>query len=617
MRAQSRGREGTADDRPAGNDRTGPAPRAARSAPPRQGAVSPGNAADLQASIGNAAVARAVRRQREREQEREQGSEGGGSAVSAPRSLVHDVLRRPGRPLAEPLRAEMEERLGADFSDVRVHTGATAQRSAAEIGARAYTSGRDVVIGAGGGDKHTLAHELTHVIQQRGGPVSGTDTGAGLALSDPSDAFEQAAEANATRVMARRPAPGAAPAPDRRTAAGAAAPVQRMLGFETEVSLPVEDAQGRKYEGDTDLAESTREDFKVVSDKRALDDGSGYSNLEFVTGAVKVVGSANETGPERLDRLVDEIRTVRDAFYRAADKTPLADMGLALAVLPEGQGARVAPELGYTEHAGRAGLGDGLFVHYSVGVPLKGMPLFFDHLRAAAPDVQGAPNRRARFRFTQARDFAAEVVELYTQEQGTSKKRRREDTDALDGYCQLFFMQIAAVADYLAEDQDIGQIKNLTAVLSRSRLSDVRGLLDPGFQTFLAGHGEGIVDILARYQEDSGDGRTLEFREESTRQIDGDPVSLLSFAMSALTGAPPVDQQSVFGGMNQIAPHEEEGATMIPFEIRTMGAVMKTWDDLKAELRDLARWAEEAYRHTRGQAGDSSRRRTGAGPDAR
>ncbi|NEE20089.1 DUF4157 domain-containing protein, partial [Streptomyces sp. SID7499] len=71
--------------------------------------------------------------------------------------------------------------------------------SATEIGARAYTSGNHVVIGTGGTDKHTLAHELTHVIQQRQGPVAGTDNGTGLKVSEPSDRFEREAEANATR----------------------------------------------------------------------------------------------------------------------------------------------------------------------------------------------------------------------------------------------------------------------------------------------------------------------------------------------------------------------------------------------------------------------------------
>ncbi|MEU2230927.1 eCIS core domain-containing protein [Streptomyces vietnamensis] len=583
--------------------------------------MSLGRAGALQAAIGNAAVARAVQRERHTHD-----ADCGHGQDAAPRSLVPDVLRRPGRPLAEPLRREMEDRLGADFSDVRVHTGATAQRSAAEIGARAYTAGSNVVIGPGGADKHTLAHELTHVIQQRSGPVSGTDNGAGLALSDPSDAFERAAEANARRVMSGPPVQRAPVRRESATAepglpgrAGDGAPVQRMLGFETEVSLPVQDSAGHNYPGDTDLAQSTREDFKVVSDKRLLGAGrkGTYSNIEFVTGAVEVVGPQSESGRERLVRLVDEIRRVREGFYAAADRTPLAGMALDLQILREGADARVAPGVGYPEEAGSPGNGDGLFVHYSVGVPLRGMPLFFDHLRQAAPDVPGAPSRRARFRLAQAEDFAADIVKLYEENkaQYASKKRKREvETDELNGYAQLFFMQIAAVADYLAEDRDSGQIKNLTAVLSRSRLSDVRALLAEEFRAFLTGTAEKVVDVLAGYQEKPGQGdRELEFREQATREIDGNPVSLIDFARSAIHGETRVDQQSVFGGMNQIAPHKEAGSTMVPFEIRTMGSNKKTWDELKTELDSLAQWAEEAYQHDRGQSNPSNRARGGSG----
>ncbi|WP_018681898.1 DUF4157 domain-containing protein [Actinokineospora enzanensis] len=124
-----------------------------------------------------------------------------GNQALAEGDLVHSVLSESGRPLDTPVREEMESRMGEDFSDVRVHTDTSAQRSAEEIGARAYTSGNHVVAGAGGLDKHTLAHELTHVVQQRSGPVAGTDNGSGLSISDPSDAFERAAEANAHRVM--------------------------------------------------------------------------------------------------------------------------------------------------------------------------------------------------------------------------------------------------------------------------------------------------------------------------------------------------------------------------------------------------------------------------------
>jgi Domain of unknown function (DUF4157) len=151
----------------------------------------------LQRTMGNRAVSRLLA-----DAPTADGSPRRPGARTVQRSLVHEVLRSGGRPLPGSLREEMEGRLGADFSDVRLHTGDAAQRSAAEIGARAYTSGSHVVIGAGAGDKHTLAHELTHVIQQRQGPVAGSDNGSGLRVSDPSDRFEREAEAGAIRAMA-------------------------------------------------------------------------------------------------------------------------------------------------------------------------------------------------------------------------------------------------------------------------------------------------------------------------------------------------------------------------------------------------------------------------------
>lgn len=135
------------------------------------------------------------------------GHKAGPQAEDAPvqRSTVPDVLRAPGRPLDDAVRTDMEARLGADFSDVRIHDNSAARASAAEIGARAYTSGNNVVLGDGGNDWHTLAHELTHVIQQRQGPVSGTENGAGLSISDPSDRYEREAEDTAHRVMSQSP----------------------------------------------------------------------------------------------------------------------------------------------------------------------------------------------------------------------------------------------------------------------------------------------------------------------------------------------------------------------------------------------------------------------------
>ncbi len=158
------------------------------------------------------------------------------SLVNEERSPVLDVISGGGRPLDEPVRTDMESRLGADFGDVRVHTGDAAHASAASVQAHAYTVGSNVVFQRDRFDTSStegrtmLAHELTHVVQQRSGPVDGTATGNGVSVSDPSDRFEREAAANADRAIS---AP--APAPAQRDVDPSAAPaVQREAEEEEE-----------------------------------------------------------------------------------------------------------------------------------------------------------------------------------------------------------------------------------------------------------------------------------------------------------------------------------------------------------------------------------------------
>ncbi|MEO5558131.1 MAG: DUF4157 domain-containing protein [Dokdonella sp.] len=83
-----------------------------------------------------------------------------------------------GRPLDAPARHFMERRFDRDFSGVRVHTDSSAADSAERIQAHAYTFGNDIVFGAGryspdtSAGQRLLAHELTHVVQQRAGRSS-------------------------------------------------------------------------------------------------------------------------------------------------------------------------------------------------------------------------------------------------------------------------------------------------------------------------------------------------------------------------------------------------------------------------------------------------------------
>ena len=106
-----------------------------------------------------------------------------------------------GVPLAGAQRRRLESAFADSFPEVRLHHGSEAARLSRALGARAFTYGSDVVFGAhqyapgtASGDA-LLAHELAHVLQQRGAGPSGLQAqGAGL---------EHQADQAAADVMAR------------------------------------------------------------------------------------------------------------------------------------------------------------------------------------------------------------------------------------------------------------------------------------------------------------------------------------------------------------------------------------------------------------------------------
>lgn len=159
----------------------------------RPGALNAEAVTRLQRAAGNAGVGSLLG-----EDQQQQGS-----------PVLDVVGSGGGQPLDERTRTDMETSLGQDFGGVRVHTGATASRSAESVQANAYTVGNDIVFRGGGyqpdtpSGRHLLAHELTHVVQQRSGPVDGTPTAGGVSVSDPGDRFEQAAEQVADQVVQR------------------------------------------------------------------------------------------------------------------------------------------------------------------------------------------------------------------------------------------------------------------------------------------------------------------------------------------------------------------------------------------------------------------------------
>ncbi|MGF1487524.1 MAG: DUF4157 domain-containing protein [Prochloraceae cyanobacterium] len=83
-----------------------------------------------------------------------------------------------GDRLPETTKDFMESRFGADFSNVRVHNDSMAASMSESISARAFTTGSDIYFNNGkyspdsNEGRKLLAHELTHVLQQRGEEIA-------------------------------------------------------------------------------------------------------------------------------------------------------------------------------------------------------------------------------------------------------------------------------------------------------------------------------------------------------------------------------------------------------------------------------------------------------------
>lgn len=136
------------------------------------------------------------------------------------------ALQRPGSPLSTQLRGFFEPRFGHDLGRIRVHTDHDAVAAARALGAAAFTAGRHVAFGANRYDPDTpagrrlLAHELAHVIQQRGDNTPSHQLAS--SIGDQSDPAERAADAAAVAALqpSNRPvhvAPVPAPGVIRRT----------------------------------------------------------------------------------------------------------------------------------------------------------------------------------------------------------------------------------------------------------------------------------------------------------------------------------------------------------------------------------------------------------------
>jgi hypothetical protein len=113
----------------------------------------------------------------------------------------------PGNALESDVRGSLEQVVGSELSNVRVHTDARADSLARSFDATAFTTGSDIFFRSGMYSPKSpeglnlLAHEAAHTVQQAAGPVAGTTQTNGISLSDPMDQHERAADQTAARAL--------------------------------------------------------------------------------------------------------------------------------------------------------------------------------------------------------------------------------------------------------------------------------------------------------------------------------------------------------------------------------------------------------------------------------
>lgn len=231
---------------------------------------------------------------------------------------VEEALRSAGRPLATDVRGFMEQRIGHDFSRVRVHTGEPAARSAQAVDALAYTVGSDVVFGAGQyapetpAGRRLIAHELTHVVQQsgRGGEAAGPGAGGGPAEGE-AEGVARAVEGGSLAV----PRPGTVPAGLQRAPA-------KETSRETFDPLPSRGAP-LPYREATELADCARimgKDSETYCREQVLGKELPSYTLEDHKAAMK---REHEKQQERVAGLLQKGLAQKPATASATDPQAL------------------------------------------------------------------------------------------------------------------------------------------------------------------------------------------------------------------------------------------------------------------------------------------------------
>ncbi|WP_328432569.1 eCIS core domain-containing protein [Streptomyces sp. NBC_00453] len=182
-----------------------------------------------------------------------------------------------GRPLRVSVRGPLERAFGAPLADVAVHTDPAAAATADRVHAQAYAAGRHIVFGPGRFDPYSprgkalLAHELTHVLQQRAPAAGGGRRSA-------------EAEADGAGALA---------------SAGLPAPV--AVG--TPVGIACADKDKEPYDLKSLWAAAKEKTRSAVHDTVGQQEGV----LLEVTSAIDTLGGLSYAGTAAVDPVIDQL----------------------------------------------------------------------------------------------------------------------------------------------------------------------------------------------------------------------------------------------------------------------------------------------------------------------
>lgn len=207
--------------------------------------------------------------------------------------VAAEAVREPGVPLDVATRTAMEQRFNEDFSAVRLHTGASAQRSAQALDAHAFTLGTHVVFerpSSGAPAPELLAHELAHVAQQARGARLGPGAGDSGGLEREADAAAQGVTRGAGMRVAQASPVSVQRQPKRRNVAPDLPP--QLLEDLKKMGVAGDAPEGPAVVGDADrkLAAAAAEYLKTGKSPRAAD-AAGLLSFPFPTPDAPAFGT--------------------------------------------------------------------------------------------------------------------------------------------------------------------------------------------------------------------------------------------------------------------------------------------------------------------------------------